>query len=827
MLLNNYDITLCVYAVLIRRKIMALTRNTQMSLPCIPTRDFIVMPHMSLKFDVMRPKSAAGLREAMLGERLIFMTAQRDINVADPAEKDVYTVGTVCEIKQIINLSEGASRVRVEGLYRAKLLEYDDDGTMVRSIVKPMKNYQRDKITNEELDAFCRVVKAAFEAYSSVVPRMPDELRQAVMNAEDPTVLFENIVFNIPMLTEDRQQLLEANTISEKLSILLALLTRETQVLSIENDIHTKVSEAIDKGQREYYLREELRIIKDELGESDDLDEEAEEYAEKIYDLKLNEECTEKLISEAERLMKMPYGSQEAAVIRSYLDTVLELPWNVETEDNLDIEKVSAQLDKDHYGMKKVKERILELLSVRALNSDVKGQIICLVGPPGVGKTSIGKSIANALGRKYVRVSLGGVKDEADIRGHRKTYIGSMPGRIITAVKQAGSSNPLILLDEIDKMANDFRGDPASAMLEVLDSEQNKEFRDHYIELPFDLSHAIFVTTANNIDTIAPPLLDRMDVIELPSYTREEKFEIAKQHLVPKQVKQNGLNGNKIRFSDAALYEMIDYYTREAGVRNLERLLATICRKAAKEIVTGQFHRVTVSPELVEKYLGARKFLGDLKSDKPQVGEVNGLAWTSVGGTLMPLEVLSVPGKGTIELTGSLGDVMKESAKIAVTYTRSVADKYGIDSDFYQKRDIHVHAPEGAVPKDGPSAGVTLATGIISELSGLKVRSDVAMTGEITLRGKVLAIGGLREKTMAAYKAGIKTVIIPLANKPDMEEVDDKVKQGLDFVFADTIEDVLDVALIHEQAEQRPLMNPAAFKQVDKSPVGVRLDAVR
>ena len=806
---------------------MALTRNTQMSLPCVATRDFIVMPHMSLKFDVMRPKSISALREALLGDRLVFMTAQRDINISDPEEKDVYEIGTVCEIKQIINLSEGVSRVRVEGLYRAKLIEFYDDGEYIHSVVKPMKNYAKDKITDEELDAISRVVKVAFEGYSSVVPRMPDELRHSVMTAEEPITLFESIVFNIPMLTEDRQQILEANTLSEKLSITLALLTRETQVLSIENDIHTKVSESIDKGQREYYLREELRIIKDELGENDDPDDEAQMYAEKIYDLKLNEECTEKLISEAERLMKMPYGSQEASVIRSYLDTVLELPWNVETEDCLDIEKVSAQLDKDHYGMKKVKERILELLSVRALNSDVKGQIICLVGPPGVGKTSIGKSIATALGRKYVRVSLGGVKDEADIRGHRKTYIGSMPGRIITAVRQAGSSNPLILLDEIDKMANDFRGDPASAMLEVLDSEQNKEFRDHYIELPFDLSHALFVTTANNIDTISPPLLDRMDVIELPSYTREEKFEIAKRHLVPKQVKLNGLNGNKIRFTDASLYELIDYYTREAGVRNLERLLATVCRKAAKEIVTGEAHRVTVSPETIEKYLGARKFLGDLKSERTQVGEVNGLAWTSVGGTLMPLEVLSVPGKGAIELTGSLGDVMKESAKIAVTYTRSVADKYGIDSDFYQKRDIHIHAPEGAVPKDGPSAGVTLATGIISELSGLKVRSDVAMTGEITLRGKVLAIGGLREKTMAAYKAGIKTVIVPAANKPDLEEVDDKVKQGIDFVFADTIEDVLDVALIREQSERRMPVNPVAFKQVDKSPVGVRLDATR
>ena len=474
--------------------------------------------------------------------------------------------------------------------------------------------------------------------------------------------------------------------------------------------------------------------------------------------------------------------------------------------------------------MKKVKERILELLAVRSLTPDVKGQIICLVGPPGVGKTSIGKSIAEALGRKYVRVSLGGIRDESDIRGHRKTYIGSMPGRIINALRQAKSKNPLILLDEIDKMANDFRGDPSSAMLEVLDSEQNKEFRDHYIELPFDLSDVLFVTTANNLDTVAPPLLDRMEIIELPSYTREEKFEIAKRHLVRKQLKLNGLNGNQLRFTDAGIYELIDFYTREAGVRTLERNISSICRKAAKEIVEKTASRVTVTPEVVEKFLGIRKYTSDIKSEVPQVGEVNGLAWTAVGGTLMPLEVLSVDGKGALELTGSLGDVMKESAKIAVTYARSVAEKYGIDKEFYTKKDIHIHAPEGAVPKDGPSAGVTLATGIISELSKIKVRSDVAMTGEITLRGRVLAIGGLREKTMAAYKEGIKTVIIPAANKPDLEEIDDKVRASLNFVFAETIEDVLDVALVKPD-ESSINVNPAVFKRTDKV-MGARLDGV-
>ena len=668
------------------------------------------------------------------------------------------------------------------------------------------------------------MLKEAFSEYVNVIPRMPEEFKSSVLRSATPEKLYENIAFNVIMSTDDRQQVLEAPTLSEKLVALSAILAKETHILSIENDIQSKVNAAIEKGQREYYLREEMRVIKNELGEDESPEEEGYEYLEKISKLDLNEECVEKLVSEVNKLTKLGYGSQEAAVIRGYLDTVLELPWNTYTTDCLDINKVKAQLDKDHYGMKKVKERILELLAVRSLTPDVKGQIICLVGPPGVGKTSIGKSIAEALGRKYVRVSLGGIRDESDIRGHRKTYIGSMPGRIINALRQAKSKNPLILLDEIDKMANDFRGDPSSAMLEVLDSEQNKEFRDHYIELPFDLSDVLFVTTANNLDTVAPPLLDRMEIIELPSYTREEKFEIAKRHLVRKQLKLNGLNGNQLRFTDAGIYELIDFYTREAGVRTLERNISSICRKAAKEIVEKTASRVTVTPEVVEKFLGIRKYTSDIKSEVPQVGEVNGLAWTAVGGTLMPLEVLSVDGKGALELTGSLGDVMKESAKIAVTYARSVAEKYGIDKEFYTKKDIHIHAPEGAVPKDGPSAGVTLATGIISELSKIKVRSDVAMTGEITLRGRVLAIGGLREKTMAAYKEGIKTVIIPAANKPDLEEIDDKVRASLNFVFAETIEDVLDVALVKPD-ESSINVNPAVFKRTDKV-MGARLDGV-
>ncbi len=790
------------------------------TMPCVATRDVVVMPGMALRFDVSRRRSLISLATALETDRLVFLTAQRDVTVAEPTFDDVYRIGTVCEVKQIVKGGDGISRVRVEGLYKAKLIEFNTDGEGIVAIVRPMRDFSRERATEEEMYALMRVLKNAFIAYSNVVPRMPDELKNSVEGAKTPEDLYQLIAFNINIPAEGRQQILEAPALSDKLSVLLALLSKETQILSIEKDIHMKVGEAIDRGQREYYLREEMRIIREELGEEEYPEDECYQYLEKISKLGLPEESVEKLVGEAKRLEKMPYGSQEAAVVRGYLDTVIELPWNVKTEDKTDIEKVRAQLDKDHYGMKKVKERILELIAVRNLIPDVKGQIICLVGPPGVGKTSIGKSIAKALGRKYARVSLGGIRDESDIRGHRKTYIGSMPGRIITAIKQAGSQNPMILLDEIDKMSNDFRGDPSSAMLEVLDSEQNKEFRDHYIEIPFDLSDVLFVTTANNLDTIAPPLLDRMDIIELPSYTREEKFEIAKRHLVPKQLKANGLNGNMLRFPDAGIYEIIDFYTREAGVRTLERSIASICRKAAKEIVSKEAQRVTVTPEAVEKYLGVRKFSDDLKSEQPQVGEVNGLAWTSVGGTLMPLEVLSLDGKGVVELTGSLGDVMKESAKIAVSYARSVAEKYGIDKDFYTKKDIHVHAPEGAVPKDGPSAGVTLATAMISELSGIPVRSDVAMTGEITLRGKVLAIGGLREKTMAAYKAGIKTVIIPKANKPDLEEIDDKVKDALEFVFAENIEDVLDTALIMPEKDAA-LIPPPAFSKTSKR-IGAR-----
>lgn len=781
------------------------------TMPCVALRDLVVYPKMVMHFDVARPRSLNALRRALDGDRYVFLTAQKNVFIPEPKQEDLYKIGTVAEIKQIIKTPDGLSRVLVEGVYRAKLVDMRiDPGDWIEADIKKLSNYTAEKLSAPELTAVQRTVKEKFEEYSRVVPRMPKELYTAVLGAQDPVSLCESIMFNITMSTEDKQQLLELGSAGQKLVYMIAVLMRETEVLGIEKEINEQVNEQIDKNQREYYLREQLKAIQSQLGEGDSPSDDGFDYLTKIADLKLSKEVTEKLVSEANKLMKMPSASQEAAVIRGYLDTVLELPWNKYTKDKTDIKKAAQQLDKDHYGLKKVKERILEVLAVRQLAPDVKGQIICLAGPPGVGKTSIGKSIAKALGRKYVRVSLGGVKDESDIRGHRKTYVGSMPGRIITAMKQAGTMNPLILLDEIDKMSNDFKGDPSSAMLEVLDSEQNKEFRDHFIEVPFDLSEVLFITTANNLDSIAPPLLDRMDVIELSSYTREEKFNIAKRHLIPKQLKANGLKSSNMKITDEAVYALIDGYTKEAGVRNLERLIASLCRKACKEIIEEDTKKVVFDVSNLEKYLGARKFIPDLHSETPQVGEVNGLAWTSVGGVMMPLEVLILDGKGNIELTGSLGDVMKESAKIAVSYARSVADKYNIDKDFYTKKDIHIHAPEGAVPKDGPSAGVTLITGLISALSGIPVRSDVAMTGEITLRGKVLPIGGLREKTMAAYKAGIKTVIIPKDNLPDLDEVDETVKANIEFVLAGHISDVLETALVGGKKSK-------AFAQIPQS----------
>ncbi len=763
----------------------------------VTMRGLVAFPNMVMHFDVAREKSIQSIKNALEGNGKIFLVAQHEAYVDNPEVSDLYKIGVVAEIKQVLRLPDNIMKVLVKGLYKARLVNLIDDGEKMMSVVKRISLHSRAKTDSTDTEALMRAVKGAFERYSSFFPKMPQELIISVMTQENPEKLFELIVFNCTIGYREKQELLEETNILNRLGMLVSFISSENEVLEIEQSIHEQTQENMDKNQREYFLREQMRVIQEQLGEGEG--EENFRYISKAMSIECDEKSRERLIKEIEKLNKMPPYSQEAFVIRNYLDAVFELPWGKYSKAKISLAKAETILEKEHYGLRKVKERILEFLAVHMLNPKIKGQIICLAGPPGIGKTSIAKSIAKAMGRKYARVSLGGVRDEADIRGHRKTYIGAMPGRIITAMQQAGSCNPLILFDEIDKLCNDIKGDPSSAMLEVLDSEQNKEFRDHFIEIPFDLSKTVFIMTANNVSNIPEPLLDRMEIIELPSYTTEEKFHIAKEHLLPKQIKEHGLKASQLKIRDEAIYDIIQFYTKEAGVRSLERQLASICRKVAKKIASEETKKVIIKQEDVAEYLGIKKYSADLISKENQVGVVNGLAWTSVGGVMMPLEVLVLDGTGKAEVTGSLGDVMKESSKIAVSYVRSVAEKYNIDKEFYKKNDIHIHAPEGAVPKDGPSAGITMTTALVSALSGIPVRADVAMTGEITLHGKVLPIGGLREKTMAAYKAGIKTVIIPVANKPDLEEVDNVVKEHIEFVYAENLTDVLDVALIGQK----------------------------
>ena len=798
------------------------TKAVETTMPMIAMRGLVMFPKVVMHFDVSRDRSETALKAALSDDRLIFLTAQKDEMVEEPGVRDMYQVGVVAEIHQILKTPDNITRVLVEGIYRAKLVKLHQGEPYYVADVKQMSNCIVSKEDEVEYEAVMRSIKGVFEQYCRNMPKMPKEFVNSVLNEKDPMKLFELIAFNISLSVEDKQALLEENYLIARLGMLVAMLSREAEVLDIERHIQEKVNEQMNNAQKEYYLREQMKIISSMLGEDENYQDEIEEYADKIQELDFAPEIEEKLMREVDRLTKMSASSQEAFVVRNYLDTVLELPWRTSTKDKTDVKKARALLDKEHYGLEKVKDRIIENIAVRALQPELKGQILCLVGPPGIGKTSIGKSIAKALGRKYARVSLGGIRDESDIRGHRKTYVGAMPGRIINAIKTSGSNNPLILLDEIDKMANDMRGDPSSAMLEVLDSEQNSTFRDHFIEVPFDLSNVLFVTTANTTQTIDGPLLDRMEVIELTSYTREEKFHIAKEHLVPKQLKANGLRSSMLKIADSAIYMIIDSYTREAGVRTLERFIASLCRKAAKEIVSDEVKKVSITAKNLEKYLGAKKYLDDDLAKKDEVGIVNGLAWTSVGGVIMPLEVSVFDGKGTVETTGSLGDVMKESAKIAVSYVRSVADKYGISKDFYNEKDIHIHAPEGATPKDGPSAGVTMTTALVSALSGMAVRHDIAMTGEITLHGKVLPIGGLREKTMAAYKAGMKTVIIPKANRSDLEEVDNAVKENVNFIFAENLEQVLEAALVKNNTpapKSKMIPIPSSSDSSEKAPL--------
>lgn len=800
---------------------MSINEKDICRLPLVAMRGVVVFPEMVMHFDVAREKSIGAVTAAYESDKKVFLVAQKDVFIEEPEMKDLYRYGVIAEVRQILKTPEGILRILVEGIQKAKLETLNVGTNYLSADVLPVQYSTRSKIDEVEMEAVIRAIKKQFEQYSQLFPRMPKELMIAVMCQDDPYKLFNSIIFNIGLDFYDKQKLLEENNILKRLNLLYSFLIKETEVLTLEREIQDLTKEGMDRGQREYYLREQMRAIASQLGEEDE-QEEVFEYMKKIQELNLSPEDTDKLYKEAERLSKLPPASQESFVIRSYLDVVLDLPWNNSSKSKVNIEKSRNILDKDHYGMQKVKERVLESISVHALMPDVTGQILCLVGPPGVGKTSIGRSIAKALGRKYERISLGGVRDESDIRGHRKTYIGAMPGRIIDALTRAKTNNPLILLDEIDKMSSDFKGDPSAAMLEVLDSEQNKSFRDHYVEVPFDLSQVLFVATANTLDTIPAPLLDRMEIIELGSYTREEKFHIAKEHLITKQIKKHGLKISQMKIQDNAIYDLIDSYTRESGVRELERYIASLCRKAAKAIVSEEQKKVIFTSKNIESYLGPKKFLQDEHATENTIGLVNGLAWTSVGGVLMPLEVIHLSGKGVVEITGSLGDVMKESAKIAVSYVRSIAKRYNISPDFYEKRDIHIHAPEGAVPKDGPSAGVTMVTAIVSALSGIPVRSDVAMTGEITLHGKVLPIGGLREKSMAAYRNGIKTVIIPEKNVPDLHEVDDIVKENIEFIPARTLDTVLKNALVYQpeynedEYDNAAAIIPPANKNVSK-----------
>ena len=797
-----------------------ITRNVSV-LPAIALRGLVVFPNNIVHFEVGRAKSIAAIETAMHANSSVFLVAQKEMDVEEPTMPDLYAYGVIAEIKQVLRVSDDLVKVLVEGKTRARLLELND-GDFLQASVRPVpvRGIGADKRTQTE--ALVRSLKDCFEEYLSYSPQISKDVIYNIVSSDSPLFLSEYMPANLLLKYEDKQTILNESSLLSRLEKLLMLLRQECQVLEIERDLDDKVNASLDKGQREYYLREQMHIISEELGDSEDTRAEADTYRQKIAALKLDDESTEKLLKECDRLARMQSNSAESGVIRSYLDTCLGLPWHITTEDDLDQAHARRVLDREHYGLQKVKERILELLAVRKLNTEVKGQIVCLVGPPGVGKTSIAHSIADCMGRKFARMSLGGVHDEAEIRGHRRTYIGAMPGRIISAINSAKSSNPVILLDEIDKLAGDYKGDPSSALLEVLDPEQNRTFKDNYLDIPFDLSEVLFITTANDASTIPGPLYDRMDVIELPSYTRTEKFNIAKRHLLPKQLKNNGLDG-KVTMTSGAIYEIIDGYTREAGVRNLERTITSVLRKCAQKIAAGETEKISVSGTMVKSLLGPEKVKPTFISRTDSVGIANGLAWTSVGGEMLPVEVAVIPnGTGKIEITGSLGDVMKESAQLAVTYARVHAEEYGIAPDRFKNTDLHIHAPEGAVPKDGPSAGVTLTTALVSALSGIPVRHDLAMTGEITLHGNVLPIGGLKEKSMAAFREGISTVLIPKENATDLYEVDAEVKEKIHFIPVERLSQVLKHALImpgHAAARSAHAMPQATNLIAGEKPV--------
>lgn len=778
--------------------------NLFLELPIIPLRGIVVFPKMVLHFDVGRKKSIKALQKAMDDDQKVFLVCQKDASVDEPNIDDMYDVGVICTIRQMMRIPGSENmRVVVEGDERATLYSFTSVKPYIGGMVEIAgDNNSNLEISDDEDKAYQRIIKREFERYASLMPKISNEVIAKVISIKDSGELADFVCSNTFLDYYEKQDVLSALDPSERICQLVVYLKKENNALEIESEIQEKVQNEIDKSQREYYLREEMKVISEALGESDNPLEEAEEYKSKVSALKCSDDIKEKLLKECDKLAKMPSGSHEGTVERNYLDKCLEIPFGKYTKDSINLEKSRKILDKEHYGLDKVKERIVDSLAVYKRNPEFNGQILCLAGPPGVGKTSIVKSLAKSMGRKYVRIALGGIHDEAEIRGHRKTYIGSMPGRIVEAVIKSGVMNPIILLDEIDKVGNDFKGDPSSALLEALDPEQNNSFADHYIEFPLDLSRVLFITTANDVSAIAGPLYDRMEVIELNSYTALEKFYIAKKHLVKKEMIKHSLTSKEFKISDDAINILIENYTREAGVRTLEKQIATLCRKATVSLESGA-KSFKVTDKNIEKYLGKKKFSDDLVSKEDQVGTVNGLAWTSVGGTMLPIEVSVLNGTGKIELTGNLGDVMKESAKTAVSYIRSKASEYGIDGDFYKNKDIHIHAPEAAVPKDGPSAGLAITTAIVSELTGIAIKSNVAMTGEISLKGKALAIGGLKEKSMAAYKAGCDTVIIPQDNKKDLDEISDEVKQVIDFISVKNFDEVLPIALVSKPIKKK------------------------
>lgn len=770
-----------------------LTNNNYIDVPVVPLRGLVVFPEMMLHFDVGRKKSVNAIKNAMRASNQVFLVAQRDPSVDEPGIEDLYEVGVICHIKQTIRIPNSDNlRVVVEGRQRAHLMELTQTRPYLSGSLFPIP--EETPLDDNEERAYSRAVKKEFEKYASYIPKISNDVKVKVLSINDCGKLCDFICSNCFFEYEEKQTILETLPITERLMKLFILLNKENATLEIESEIHEKVQENIDRNQREYYLREEMRVIGEALGETDNPAEEADEYKEKIEKLQCSDEIKNKLLSECNKLMKMPQGSHEGTVVRNYLDKCLEIPFGKFTKDTINLNSAAKLLNKEHYSLDKVKERIIESLAVFKRNPEFSGQILCLAGPPGVGKTSIVKSLAKSMGRKYERIALGGIHDEAEIRGHRRTYIGAMPGRIIEAVIKSGYMNPVILLDEIDKVGNDYKGDPASALLEALDPEQNFSFNDHYIDFPIDLSKVLFVTTANDTSTIPAPLLDRMEVIELNSYTVLEKFHIAKEHLIKKEMKKHNLTAREFKITDDAIFTIIECYTSEAGVRNLEKRIASLCRKASVELESGA-KSFKVTPKNIEKYLGPKRFSQDKIPEEDTVGTVNGLAWTSVGGTLLPIEVSALDGTGKIVLTGNLGDVMQESAKTAVSYVRAHADIFGIDSDFYKTKDIHIHAPEAAIPKDGPSAGLAITTALVSELTGIPIRRDVAMTGEISLKGKALPIGGLKEKSMAAYKAGCSTVIIPKENVKDLAEISDEVKNSVTFEPVKTFKEVLAIAL--------------------------------